>query len=73
MGSDSPTKNTPNTSKHFSPKCLPKPKNLKFLKKEISLWVSIVCAWLQHGSRASGEKRRTSQVKIVMNHASTNT
>ena len=34
-------KNTPNASKNFSPKCLPKSKNSRFLKKS-SLWVSVV-------------------------------
>ena len=33
--------NTPNASKNFSPKCLPKPKSSNFLK-ESSLWVSVV-------------------------------
>ena len=41
MGAYSPAENTPNASKHFSPKCLPKPKSLGFSKKS-SLWVSIV-------------------------------
>ena len=31
--------NTPNASKHFSPKCLPKPKSSRFLKKKLSLGV----------------------------------
>ena len=64
MGSDIPAKNTLNTSKHFSPKYQPKPKpkNLKFLK-ESSLWMSIVCAWLQHGSRASVQGRRGELLK----------
>ena len=44
MGADSPAKNTPNASKHFSSKCLPKPKSLRFLKKTI-LWESVVCAF----------------------------
>ena len=43
---DSPAENTPNASKNFSPKCLPKPKSLRFLKKS-SLWVSVVRAWNQ--------------------------
>ena len=41
MGADSLAENTPNASKHFSPKCLPKPKSSQFLKKG-SLWVSVV-------------------------------
>ena len=43
MGADSPAENTLNASKNFSPKCLPKPKSSKFLKKN-SLWVSVVSA-----------------------------
>ena len=41
MGADNPAENTSNASKYFSPKCLPKPKSLRFLKKS-SLWVSVV-------------------------------
>ena len=33
--------NIPHASKYFSPKCLPKPKSFKFLKKN-SLWASVV-------------------------------
>ena len=33
---DSLDENTPNASKHFSPKCLPKPKSFGFLKKALS-------------------------------------
>ena len=33
---DSLDENTPNASKHFSPKCLPKPKSFGFLKKSLS-------------------------------------
>ena len=36
MGADSPAENTPNASKNFSPKCLPKPKSSRFLKKDLS-------------------------------------
>ena len=36
MGADSPAENTPNASKNFSPKCLPKPKSSGFLKKALS-------------------------------------
>ena len=43
MGADSPAKNTPNASKNFSPKCLPKPKNSRFLKKKLSLGVRSLC------------------------------
>ena len=35
MGADSPAKNTQNVSKKFSPKCLPKPKSSRSLKKSI--------------------------------------
>ena len=41
MGADSPAQNTPNASQNFRPKCLPKPKSSRFLKKS-SLWVSVV-------------------------------
>ena len=44
MDADSPTspaEKAPNASKKFSPKCLPKPKISRFLKKN-SLWVSVV-------------------------------
>jgi hypothetical protein len=40
MGADSPAENTPNASKNFSPKYLPKLKSSRFLK-ESSLWVSV--------------------------------
>ena len=43
MDADSLAQITPNASKNFSPKCLPKPKSLRFLKKS-SLWVSVVRA-----------------------------
>ena len=44
--------NTPNASKHFSPKYLPKPKSSRFLKKS-SLWVSLVrCAAAAHHMKA---------------------
>ena len=36
MGDDSPAKNTPNASKNFGPKCVPKPKSLRVLKKALS-------------------------------------
>ena len=36
MGADSLAENSLNASKKFSPKCLPKPKSLKFLKKALS-------------------------------------
>ena len=39
MGADSPVENTSNVSKNFSPKCLPKPKSSRFLKKKLSLGV----------------------------------
>ena len=45
MGADSPAENTPNASKKFNPKCLPKPKSLRFLKKK-SVLVSVVRAHL---------------------------
>ena len=45
-GSDSLAENTPNASKHFSPKCLLKPESFGFLKRS-SLWVSVVHA-LKH-------------------------
>ena len=38
VGADSPAKNTPNALKNFSPKCLPKPKSSRFLKKAFSGW-----------------------------------
>ena len=38
---DSLAENTPNASKKFSPKCLPMPESLFFLKKN-TLWVSVV-------------------------------
>ena len=41
IGADSWAENTPNASKHFSPKCLPKHKSSRFLK-EISLWLSLI-------------------------------
>ena len=41
MGADSLAENTLNASKHFSLKCLLKPKSSRFLKKS-SLWVSVV-------------------------------
>ena len=34
MGADIPAENIPNPSKDFSPKCLPKPKSSKILKKQ---------------------------------------
>ena len=40
MGADIPAENTPNASKNLSPKCLLKPKSLRFEKS--SLWVSVV-------------------------------
>ena len=40
--------NTPNASKNFSPKCLPKPKSSRFLKKKLSLGVRSPCfIWWQ--------------------------
>ena len=36
MGVDSPAENTPNASKHNNPKCVSKPKSLRFLKKALS-------------------------------------
>ena len=38
---DSPAENTQKPSNNFSPKCLPKPKSSRFLKKS-SFWVSLV-------------------------------
>ena len=35
MGADSLAENIPNASKNFSPKCLPKPKSSRFLKKAL--------------------------------------
>ena len=46
MGADSSAENTPNASKNISPKCLPKPKSSRFLKKS-SLWESVVHAITQ--------------------------
>ena len=46
MSADSPAENTPNASKNFSPKCLPKPKSSRFLKKKLSLGVRSL--WLQN-------------------------
>ena len=40
MGADSPAENTPNASKNFIPKCLPKPQKFEiFEKKKLSLGV----------------------------------
>ena len=56
---DGPAENTPNDSKHFSPKCLPKPRmSAQAQKFEIfeksSLWVSIVrCTKIAQGYRFS--------------------
>ena len=47
MGADSPAENTPNASKNFCPKCLPKPKSSKFLKKMLSLSVRSLGMTLQ--------------------------
>ena len=44
MGAGSSAENTPNASKSFCPKCLPKPKSLMFSEKK-ALWVSIVHGW----------------------------
>ena len=50
----SPAENTLNPSKHFSPKCLPKPKSLRFLKKS-SLWVSVVRGYRNHTKQNDAE------------------
>ena len=48
MGADSPAENTPNASKNFSPKCLPKPKSWRFSKKK--LFLGVRSPWLPASS-----------------------
>jgi hypothetical protein len=55
IGADNLTENTPNASKNFSPKCLPKPESSRFLKKSF-LWVSVV-----RGSTRSAEVQKSAR------------
>ena len=70
MGADSLAENTPNASKHFSPKCLPKPKSWNFLKKALSLWVTIVRGFKQpteESSHSSAQLEREKKQKNFLN------
>ena len=70
MDAGSPAENTPNASKHFSPKCLPKPKSWKFLKKALSLWVTIVRGFKQpteESSHSSAQLEREKKQKNFLN------